>query len=140
MKYILVLLLITSTGLAHSSMDEINRLSSALCEYIKNDDRTSIRKKLRSANLDLRKTYTGFVCQPEGDFKGGSLLRTATYFGASQVSTFLIRKMERSDIAFKEHDGKTTVEWAKEAVESGAVKNADKAKSIYAEMESRSAD
>lgn len=140
MKHLLIALFILSSGLAHSSMDEINRLSSALCEYIKNDDRTSIRKKLRSANLDLRKTYTGFVCQPEGDFKGGSLLRTATYFGASHVSTFLIRKMERGDIAFTEHDGITTVEWAKQAVDSGAVKNAEVAKSIYAEMESRSAE
>ncbi len=124
---------------AHSN-DTIERLSASICEYVKSDDRTSIRKKLRSASLNLRHTYPGFVCQPEGDFNGGSLLKTAAYYGASEVSSFFIRKVSKSDIDMTEHDGKTTLQWMKEALSSGKVKDVQKGQSIFGEAEGRLGD
>ncbi|WMS88004.1 DUF3718 domain-containing protein [Pleionea litopenaei] len=117
--------------------DDFARLSESLCEYVKNDDRTSIRKKLKTVNLELRNTYTGFVCQPEGNFNGGSLLKTAAYYGSAEVSSFIIRKISKEDLAYTEHDGVTTSDWIKEASNSGNVKDVNKTKSIAAEVEER---
>ncbi|WP_144395560.1 DUF3718 domain-containing protein [Pleionea sediminis] len=131
------LCIVTLFSVNVSANSTIDRLTESMCDYVKSDDRSNIRKKLRSANLKLRHTYAGFVCQPEGDFPGGSLLRTATFYGATEVSSFLIKKMSRDDFQLEEHDGVKTSVWMKEALASGSLKDVNKAKTIYSEAESR---
>jgi hypothetical protein len=138
MKNILVISFLALIGkFSYADINDINRLSSAICDYVKADDRTSIRKKLKTANLKLRQVYSALVCQPEGQFPGGSLLRTATYFGAVDVSNFIIRQVSPDEVAFKEHDGITTLEWAKQAINSGSLSDIEKGKIIVSEMENR---
>ncbi|NVJ51428.1 MAG: DUF3718 domain-containing protein [Gammaproteobacteria bacterium] len=139
MKY-LTLIALSFVALSSQADVDLSRLSESLCEYVKNDDRTSIRKKLKTANLELRSTYTGFACQPDGDFNGGSLMKAAAYYGAAEVSTFIIRKISKEDLAFMEHDGKTTKDWIQEATNNGKVVDVTKAKTIAAEVEQRIAE
>lgn len=138
MKKLITLCAIALTmNFSFANTDDIARLSSAMCDYVKNDDRTSIRKKLKTVNLKLRQIYPGLVCQPDGDFPGGTLLRTAAYYGSVEVSSFIIRQISTDDLALKEHDGVTTIDWAKQAVSSGAVTNVENSKVIVAEIEER---
>lgn len=136
MKIIAIFLTVFFIASSNASVD-VTRLSEALCEYAKNDDRTSIRKKLRSAGLELRDVYTAFVCQPDGKFNGGTLLKTAAFYGAEDVSGFLIKKISKEDLAYKEHDGKTTAEWVKDAITSGNVNDVAKTKAISLEINGR---
>ncbi len=136
-KLITLCALALTLNVSYGSTDDIARLSSAMCDYVKSDDRTSIRKKLKTVNLKLRQIYPGLVCQPEGNFPGGTLLRTAAYYGSVEVSNFIIRQISSEDLAIKEHDGVSTLDWAKQAVSSGAVTNVENGKAIIAEMEGR---
>ncbi len=120
-----------------ANVNDIERLNNALCDYVKSDDRTSMRKKLKAANLNLRNVYSGLVCQPSDGFSGGSLLRTASYFGATDVSSFLIKKISDDDANYKEFDGKTVLEWVKEAIQSGNVKSVEKAQVILNELQGK---
>jgi hypothetical protein len=141
MKYFIAVCLLFSMGhLTSAPTEDLSRLSASICDFIKADDRTSLRKKLKTANLKLRQVYPGLVCQPEGAFPGGSLLRTAAYYGAVDVSSFILRQIAPNEVALQEHDGLTTIAWAEKAVATGAVAHLEKGRAILAEMQSRLAE
>ncbi len=136
MKWLIAAFVALGIQTSFASMETIERLSPSLCEYVKADDRSSIRKKLKTANLEIRDVYIGFACQPDGNFNGGSLLKAASYYGATEVSSFLIKKLKKEDLQYVEHDGKKTFDWVKEAVAGGKVLDQNKSQTIVAEFES----
>jgi len=94
--------------------DDLIRLAQNLCEAAKTDDRSGMRKKLKSAKIRLRKIYSGISCGPMG-----SLLRVATTSGSMQAATFIATKIVKKNLAAAETDGKTIVQWTEGLVASG---------------------
>jgi hypothetical protein len=94
--------------------NDLMRLAQNLCEAAKSDDRSGMRKKLKSAKIRLRNIYSGISCGPQG-----SLLRVATSSGSMQAATFIATKIGKSNLAAAEADGKTVLQWAEELVASG---------------------
>jgi len=90
------------------------RLATSLCEAAKNNDRTGMRKKLRSAKMRLKAIYYGIKCGPEG-----SLLRVATLAGSLDAATFLATKAGKKALTQKEDDGKSLIEFTESLVASG---------------------
>ncbi len=81
--------------------DELLRLAVSLCEAAKTDDRSGMRKKLRSAKIRLRQIYPGIRCGSEG-----SLLRVATLSNSLEAATFIATKIGKNDLEAAEEDGK----------------------------------
>lgn len=104
--------------------DEYTRLAATLCDYAKANDRTLFRKKLKDADLQLRRIYGGILCAQDGAFAGGTLLRTAIASNASDVADFILSQVGASATSNPEHDGKTIVQWTEEQAASDASKKA----------------
>ncbi|TQV74729.1 DUF3718 domain-containing protein [Aliikangiella marina] len=130
-------LLFVPSAKASVNIANLDRLSASVCEFVKSNNRSALRKKLKSSNLNLRKVYDGLVCQPEGDFSGGSLLRAASFYGSTDISKFLIRKIKKEHITAKEHDGQSVVEWSESALAAGGVKDTSKTQAILDEIKSK---
>ena len=94
--------------------NDVERLVASLCEAAKADDRTGMRKKLKSAKIRLRKIYTGVQCGSQG-----SLLRTATNAGSLNAATFIATKIGKKNLAAAEADGKNIVQFAEGLVAAG---------------------
>ena len=99
---------------ATTQADELVRLAQNLCEAAKTDDRSGMRKKLKSAKIRLRKIYYGISCGATG-----SLLRVATKSGSMQAATFIATKIGKKNLAKAEPDGKTIVQWTEALIASG---------------------
>ncbi|MCW8875967.1 MAG: DUF3718 domain-containing protein [Kangiellaceae bacterium] len=99
---------------AVTQANDVERLVMSLCEAAKSDDRSGMRKKLKSAKLRLRNIYTGINCGPDG-----SLLRVATTNGAMEAATFIATKIGKKNLAKAESDGKTIVQFTQELVAGG---------------------
>ena len=98
---------------------DLNLLAQTLCDLAKNNGRSKMRKKLKSAKLKLRSVYTGITCAADEKFEGGSLLRMATAHGAIDSATFLATKAGKGAMAFAEHDGKNIIEWTQGIIDAG---------------------
>ena len=96
-----------------SQANDVERLVSSLCESAKSDDRSGMRKKLKSAKIRLRKIYSGINCG------SGSLLRVATNAGAMNAATFIATKIGKKNLAQAEGDGKNIVQWTEGLVAAG---------------------
>ena len=94
--------------------NDVERLVMSLCEAAKADDRSGMRKKLKSAKLRLRNIYDGIHCGPMG-----SLLRVATKSGSIEAATFIATKIGKDNLAAAESDGKTIIQYAQELVAAG---------------------
>ncbi|TQV81455.1 DUF3718 domain-containing protein [Aliikangiella coralliicola] len=94
--------------------NDVERLVASLCEAAKSDDRSGMRKKLKSAKLRLRNIYDGIHCGPMG-----SLLRVATKSGSIEAATFIATKIGKKNLAAAESDGKTIVQYTEELVAAG---------------------
>ena len=122
---------------ASATLGDVDRLMVSICDLVKNNNRSALRKKLKSANLKLRTSYNALVCQPEADFAGGSLLRAASFYGSTDISKFLVRKIKKEQLTAKEHDGKSIIEWSEKALSSGGVKDVAKTQAILADIKSK---
>jgi len=98
-----------------SQAGELLRLAISLCESAKVDDRSGMRKKLKSAKVRLRLIYSGITCGSTG-----SLLRVATMSGSLQAATFIATKIGKKKLgAGEEPDGKTIIQWTQSLVLEG---------------------
>lgn len=126
MKKLLLLALLPLLSAPASNVlaadDEYTRLAATLCDYAKANDRTLFRKKLKDADLQLRRIYGGVLCGKDGAFAGGTLLRTAIASNATDVADFILSQVGASATSSPEHDGKTIVQWTEEAAAADASK------------------
>ena len=83
--------------------DDMLRLATSLCESAKTDDRSGMRKKLKSARIRLRNIYDGITCGSTG-----SLLRVATTSDSMQAATFIATKIGKKNLNSTEADGRTS--------------------------------
>ena len=97
-----------------SQANDIDRLVASICEAAQSDDRSSMRKKLKSAKIRLKNIYSGVHCGPKG-----SLLRVATAAGAMEAATFIATKRGNRNLSSPESDGKTIVQWTEGLVAAG---------------------
>jgi len=128
MKKLLLLTLIPLLSAPASTVlaadDEYTRLAATLCDYAKANDRTLFRKKLKDADLQLRRIYGGVLCAKDGGFAGGTLLRTAIANNATDVADFILSQVGNSAVSNPEHDGKTILQWTEEQAAADASKKA----------------
>ncbi|NQD37208.1 DUF3718 domain-containing protein [Permianibacter sp. IMCC34836] len=102
--------------------DDYARLAATLCDFARANDRTLFRKKIKDADLQLRRVYGGILCGKEGAFNGGSLLRTAIAFNATDVTDFILSQVGNAAVSAPEHDGKTILQWTEEQAASDPAK------------------
>ncbi len=102
--------------------DEYTRLAATLCDYAKANDRTLFRKKIKDADLQLRRIYGGIQCGADGAFKGGTLLRAAIANNATDVAEFILSQVGNAAVSTAEHDGKTILQWTEEQAAADAAK------------------
>ncbi|WP_196140576.1 DUF3718 domain-containing protein [Aliikangiella sp. G2MR2-5] len=99
---------------AATQANDVERLVMSLCEAAKADDRSGMRKKLKTARLRLRNIYSGINCGPEG-----SLLRVATSSGSLDAATFIATKIGKENLSAAESDGKNILQYAQDLVSAG---------------------
>ena len=102
--------------------DEMLRLATSLCDYAKGNDRTMLRKKVKDANLSLRRIHGGILCAKDDKFSGGTLLRTAFAHNASESLEFIVSQVGSAGVSTPEHDGKTALQFAEEMAAADASK------------------
>ena len=111
----LTLVLMSTISLPQTAQaDDLLRLAKSLCEAAKTDDRSGMRKKLRSAKMRLKNIYYGISCGSTG-----SLLRVATKAGSMGAATFIATKIGKKGLKEPGKDGKSIVEWTQGLVASG---------------------
>ncbi|GAB3031040.1 DUF3718 domain-containing protein [Bowmanella dokdonensis] len=95
---------------APASFADINDALQNICTIVKNDDKSELRKKMRSVQDDYRLRlgdyYSGISCG------GNSLIRYAMENGSVETGTYMIKKMGRSDLEAAEKDGMPLKAWA----------------------------
>lgn len=99
---------------APAQADDLDRLVQSLCDYTKANDRTNLRKKLKSADVQLRRVYNGVVCGADGEFPGGSLLRVTVVYGAADAAEFIVSQVGADTAKSPEADGKSVVQWGQQ--------------------------
>jgi len=131
MKYLLIAVFITLMAFSppQAKAADLNAVISSLCDYAKNNNRSSMRKKLKQARLKLRKIYQGVQCGAGDGFEGGSLLRVSTYFGAFDSAKFIATKIGSKGVKNAENDGKNILSWT-EALQSSGSASSDLAQFI----------
>lgn len=97
-----------------SQANDLDRLVLNLCEAAKADDRSGMRKKLKSAKIRLRNIYSDINCGPSG-----SLLRVATSSDSLQAATFIATKIGKKHLAAAESDGQTIIQWTESLGDAG---------------------
>lgn len=97
-----------------ANASDIQRLAENLCEYAKTDNRSSMRKKLKSASMRLRAIYPGLICG-----SGGSLMRVAVTNDAMGAAKFIASKAGKKSLNAAEKDGKTVLEFTEGLVAGG---------------------
>ncbi|GAA0356375.1 DUF3718 domain-containing protein [Bowmanella denitrificans] len=109
-KTTIAILTLSSLIFAPTSFADINEDLQNICTIVKNDDKSELRKKLKKVqddyNLRLGDYYTGISCG------GNSLIRYSMENNATEVGTFMIKKMSKSDLSQAEQDGMALQQWA----------------------------
>ncbi|WP_196140577.1 DUF3718 domain-containing protein [Aliikangiella sp. G2MR2-5] len=126
-KTIISGVILTATSFSfvnEAKANDVERLVSSLCESAKADDRSGMRKKLKTARLRLRNIYEGISCGSEG-----SLLRVATTSGSLEAATFIATKLGKENLGVAEADGKTILQYAQGLVDAG-----DTSKKAFVEL------
>jgi len=82
------------------------QLAANICNYVQNDDKNRLRKKLKENRVKLRNIYSGISCG------GDSLIRTAMKSGSDKVGTFVAKRLSVSALKAAEADGMTVVQWS----------------------------
>lgn len=78
----------------------------SVCSYVAQDDKSRLRKALKSSGLRLRKHYDKFGCN------GQSLLRFAMSSGANEAGEYLAKQLSKDQLDTAEADGQTILQWA----------------------------
>lgn len=96
-------------GTAHA---DVNDALQNICTIVKADDKSELRKKMKTVQTDFRLKlqdyYTGITCD------GESLIRTAFKNNAVESGELLVKKMPKSQLNAPEADGKTLRAWVSE--------------------------
>lgn len=88
-------------GTAHAS----SALAQNLCTYVEGDDRLRMRQRLREDRVQLRRVYTGIVCN------GKTLLQFAMENGSNDIGEFISSQLpgsvleESGDLEWAESNG-----------------------------------
>lgn len=107
-----------------ATASDLQRLAENLCDYAKNNNRASMRKKLKSARMKLKVIYPGLICGA-----GGSLMRVAVTNNSVEAAKFIVTKAGKKGLQVKEKDGKTILEYTESLVAAG-----DASKQEYVDM------
>ena len=124
MKLIVVAItaILLSLGSYQSQASNIQRFIVSLCDYAKNNNRSSMRKKLKQSKLKLRRVYKDISCSSADGFNGGSLLRISTYFGSFEAAKYISTQIGKKGILNTESDGQNILAWTEHLKTSGAAK------------------
>lgn len=115
MKLCLALMLGLAMGNAYADED-LSRILAGVCDYVKVDDRASLRRKLDEAEVDLRRSYDDLKCGKE------SLLRVAAAHGSLEAATFIISKAGKRVIKDADGDGMSPLQFAEKRAGDGKIK------------------
>jgi len=107
-----------------SNAGDLQRLAENLCDYAKNNNRASMRKKLKSARMKLKAIYPGLICGA-----GGSLMRVAVSNDSIDAAKFIATKAGKKSLKAAEKDGKTVLQFAEGLVAAG-----DASKQSYVDL------
>ncbi|WP_438864166.1 DUF3718 domain-containing protein [Neptunicella sp.] len=110
MKKLLAIAALSTVLVAPMSFADVNEDLQNICTIVKNNDKGELRKKMRSVqndyNLRLGDFYTGVSCG------GNSLIRYSMQNNATDVGTYMIKKMSKKDLSQAEADGMAIQQWA----------------------------
>ncbi|WP_416305551.1 DUF3718 domain-containing protein [Neptunicella sp. SCSIO 80796] len=110
MKKLLTIAALSTVLVAPVSFADVNEDLQNICTIVKNNDKGELRKKMRSVqndyNLRLGDFYTGVSCG------GNSLIRYSMQNNATDVGTYMIKKMSKKDLSQAEADGVAIQQWA----------------------------
>ena len=110
MKKLLTIAALSTVLVAPMSFADVNEDLQNICTIVKNNDKGELRKKMRSVqndyNLRLGDFYTGVSCG------GNSLIRYSMQNNATDVGTYMIKKMSKKDLSQAEADGMAIQQWA----------------------------
>lgn len=110
MKKLTLIAAVASILATPFSFADVNEDLQNICTIVKNNDKGELRKKMRSVqndyNLRLGDFYTGVSCG------GNSLIRYSMQNNATDVGTYIIKKMSKKDLAQAEADGMPIQQWA----------------------------
>ena len=88
----------------------IEQTLANICEVVKTNDKSSLRKKMKAAksdfNLKLADYYGGISCG------GNSMIRYALINNAVDTGTLLVKKLSKKVLKAPEGDGQTVADWA----------------------------
>ena len=104
--------------------NDLQRLAENLCDYAKNNNRASMRKKLKSARMKLKAIYPGLICGT-----GGSLMRVAVSSDSIDAAKFIVTKAGKKSLGKPENDGKTVLQFTEGLVAAG-----DASKQAYVDL------
>lgn len=102
-----------------------------LCEYTKVDDRSSLRRKIDDAGIDLRHGYDDIRCG------GETMLRYAALNGSLEAATFIISKVGKRSITDSGKDGMNTIQWAEKKMDNADAASKPKIKAVIDLMQSK---
>ncbi|MBY5993024.1 DUF3718 domain-containing protein [Ferrimonas balearica] len=97
---------VASLSYTPAAQANVDQLVASMCDYVINDEKNRLRKKLKDARVKLRAIYDGVTCN------GNSLVRTAMINNAQDVGVFLVKQLPRNTLNTAEADGQTLLQWA----------------------------
>lgn len=78
---------IAASVLVMPSTANADQLAATLCEYVAANDKSRLRKQLKSNKIKLRNIYDGVICS------GNNLLRFSMIKNADKVGKFIVKKL-----------------------------------------------
>lgn len=107
MKRILALTLSTLLAVpSYVQADDL--LAETICSYIEVDNKSRLRKVLKSNNIRIRNVFDSIKCD------GQSMLHFAISAEANAVGGFIVSKLPVAALSTPASDGKTLLQWAEE--------------------------
>ena len=79
--------LIATSIVAPTTVQANEQLFISVCGYVKANDKSKLRKKLKEGRVTLRNIYSDLKCN------GQNLLQTAYGSGANEVGTFIVKRV-----------------------------------------------
>ena len=79
--------LIATSIVAPTTVQANEQLFISVCGYVKANDKSKLRKKLKEGRVSLRNIYSDLKCN------GQNLLQTAYASGANEVGTFIVKRV-----------------------------------------------
>ncbi|GLR69765.1 DUF3718 domain-containing protein [Agaribacter marinus] len=98
-----------ASSMSFSANASIEAALANICNIVKTDDKSELRKKMKSVRNDFKLKlgdyYEGISCN------GNSLIRTALLSEALNTGTLLVKKMPKSKLNKPEVDGIKLSDW-----------------------------